>query len=1023
MGEDQREFSLEDILAEERKKREQAAEQPTEEPVQPTEEAEEVQAEPLQEQPAEAAAKENYVPYPPAPEEETADLNSFATGQIQVPGYGQGEASLQQQEAEPEETGKGKKKKKKKGGLFGRKKRKPDFDEAEDMYYGIQLKPLDEYRKGFDPVTGEFKLGAESFEALFDDSKKAIDDEVEANFQKLQQERRRRVAQAVQSAGVDEQAIADEFGIVAPMPVTAFAADPYAKQHGIGVEGETPGEEMPDIQKAMLQTSTDKTMEIKLNVLNDTVEIQRVKDLPKVGEEAVEKIQESAQAHQEQMAQQEQAVQQEEAAPAQQPEAEMPAQPQQPEAAAVSQPAPAAEPVQQAAPQQQTAPARQPQPVIRPLGEIPQVESIYKYRVRGIPTHIINVDVLQSALLSESEMLHRMQEKEERKNNPRRRVRNKKLEEEHEEAPPTPDADTGESIDDYTGPEDIKAISRELSGDMHELSLRMLITGVCTVLLAIVNMIFGSQFASTPAGELGASPTVYFILTMVFLVVSIGICYRTIGNGLRALLSFEANSDSAVAVAAAAVLIQTISSLFFSAELTDGKLHLYAVVLSAILFVNTLGKKTMIRRIHGNFRFMTSKDQKYSVRLYDDYNTALKMTKDCVSEKPVMAYQCKAGFLKRFLELSYTPDPAETASQFFAPIGLIASLVLCIVCLLVSKSVPTALSALAASACACVAVGNMLVVNNPISRICKIARRAGAMVVGYEGVEELGDVNAVLVDAEEIFPVGTVVLNGIRTFGGRAEAGEAVMAASALMREVGGPLAGVFDQVISENEDALPKVENITFEEGHGVTGWVDGREVCIGNRAFLVNHQIASPAKDEESQYSSANKQVIYIAMDHTVAALMILTYSADRRKKNELQRLEDNGISIVIRTTDVNVTPQLVARLFGLETSSVGVLSAKLGDEAGKLMGQEIPRADAKVATKGKVESMMSVISACVSERRTIRTVVLLQTVAVVLGFALVAFMACFGGMQQLSSFVLFVFELFCLAVQLAVPRFMRR
>ena len=39
-------------------------------------------------------------------------------------------------------------------------------------------------------------------------------------------------------------------------------------------------------------------------------------------------------------------------------------------------------------------------------------------------------------------------------------------------------------------------------------------------------------------------------------------------------------------------------------------------------------------------------------RTFDDYNTSLKMTKDCVAEKPLIAYQCKTGFLKRFLELS-----------------------------------------------------------------------------------------------------------------------------------------------------------------------------------------------------------------------------------------------------------------------------------------------------------------------------------------------------------------------------------
>ena len=605
---------------------------------------------------------------------------------------------------------------------------------------------------------------------------------------------------------------------------------------------------------------------------------------------------------------------------------------------------------------------------------------------------------------------------------PRKRVRNKKLEEEHVEAEPVPEVQTEESIDDYTGPEDAKSISHELRGDMRELTLRMLITGVCTVLLTIVNLIFGGKFSSTAVGDLGSAPYVYLIVTLVFLGVSIGICYRTIGNGLRALFSFNANSDSAAAVASVAVLVQTVFSLFFSSDLAEGKLHLYAVVLSAILFVNAAGKQTMLRRIHSNFRFVTSREQKYSVRTFDDYNTSLKMTKDCVAEKPLIAYQCKTGFLKRFLELSYNPDPAETASQFLAPIGLIASLVLCIACLLVTRSVPTALSALAAACCTCVAVANMLAVNLPISRLCKTARRAGAMVVGYEGVEELSNVNAVLVDAEELFPLGTVVLNGIRTFGGRTSAEEAIMAASALMKEAGGPLSGVFEQVISENEEALPEVENISYEDEHGITGRVNGRRIYIGNRALLVNHQIEAPAREEETQYSSGNKQVVYLAVDNALAAMLVLTYTADRRRKNELQRLEDSGVSVVIRTNDMNVTPQLVSRLFGVDAASVGVLGSQLSEVGRKLMSGSIPRADAKVATKGRVESLMSVVSACVHERRSMGLIVALQNAAVILGFVLVAFLSCFGGMKQLTSFVLFVFELFWLLVILLLPKLRR-
>ena len=1002
-----RDFTLEDILAEQRRAREgqEAPKEEAQAPAAPQEEPE------LQPQPQ----KE------PEPESEAEDLNAYA-----------GAVELSQ---EPEEEAPGRKqKKKKKRGLFGRKKKTPDFDESEDVYYGIQLKPIDEYSQGYDGATGEFTPPEDSYKSLFDDSKKVIDDQVEQNFQKLQKERRRRVAQAVQNAGVDEEQIADEFGVVAPMPVTAFAADPYAKQHGIEVEGVGNQQALPEIQKAMLETSTDKTMEIKLNVMNDTVELQRVKDMPAVSEESVEKILSTAG---EQRAQELEDIPQE--VEAAQPVEEAPLLEQAPPAQAEAgdmeeissgEPLPVPE-LQEVAQQaraaaagkaqepvsQDTAVVEEPTVVLnRPLGEIPQVASVFEYRSRSIPTHVIHTDVLQSALLSEEEELRQAAEGG-KKGLLRRRVRNKKLEEPAEEAAPAADQDTGESIEDYTSPEDAKSISFELRGDMRELSMRMMITGVCTALLALVNLIFGGQFAA--GGDAGQKPVVYVILSVILLGVAVGVCYRTIGNGLKALFAFNANSDSAAAVAAVAVGVQTLLSVFFPRELVDGELHLYGVLLAAILFVNSAGKLCMLRRIHSNFRFVTSREDKYSLRLYDDYNTSLKMAKDAVAEKPVIAYQCRAGFLKRFLELSYTPDPSESASQVLAPMGLIASLVLCIACLLITRSVPTALSAFAAACCACVAVANMAAVNLPISRLCKTARRAGAMVVGYEAVDRLGDVNAVLVDAEELFPRGTVVLGGIKTFGDRAGAEEAIMAASALMRETGGPLSGVFDQVISENEDALPQVEDFTYEDGGGIVGQVDGKTVYIGSRALLINHHIEVPAREEESQFTAGNKSVIYIAVGESIAALLVLTYTADRRRKNELQRLEDSGVSILVRTTDPNVTGALVSRLFGIDAASVSVLEGQTAATAQQLLEGTVARADALAATKGRVESMMSVISACVAQKRTISLVVAVQNAAVVLGFVLVAFLACFGGMSQLTSLVLFLFQAFWVLVVLLLPK----
>lgn len=1010
-------FTLEDILEEQRLEREKSrtagesapaarpeyeAEPPAQPAPQPPTDVPEYTGEPSYEEPPEA--------FSPAPPE--------------------------QEPPEPEEGEKSKKKKKKRWGLFNWRKKVPDFDENEDdMYYGIQLKPLDEYRMDGDAPP----LGEEGYQALFDDSK-AIDDQVEENFQLLQKERRRRVAEAVQSAGLDEQQVAEEFGVAAPMPVSSFAADPYARQHGLEVEG---GQAADELQQAMLQTSSE-TMEIKLNVLNSTIELQKVRDGQPVSEETVDRILASV------PPEPQPPVYQETPPPAgepdqgpvyvEAPQAGLPQPPVYQEA-----PPPAGEPGQ--APVYVEAPqADQPQPaqektvVIpvverdsrpeapkplpkapppRPVQEVPYVESIFQYRSRNLPTHIINADVLQTALLAESEALERMKEAEELKKAPRKRPAppRPKKPEEPQPAPLSPE-ERQEALEDYTGPDDARSVSNELRGEMREISMRMMICGVCTVLLALVSLVCRSRF-SIENGS-GSWPLAYVILNLVFLTVSIGISYKTVLSGLKALFTAKANADSPVAAAALAAVVQTLCAVFFQNELVAGGLHLYAAVVSALLLANAAGKLTMMRRIHSNFRFVTSREQKYAVRVFDDYNTSLKMTKDCVAEKPLIAFQSKAGFLRRFLELSYEPDPSESSSQMLAPLGLVSSLALCVACLLITRSVPAAISAFAAASCACVAAGNMLTINLPVSRMCKTARRAGGMAVGYEAVERFGDVNAVISDAGELFPTGTVVLGGIKTFGSKSVAEQAIMAASALMREVGGPLSGVFQQVISENEEGLPEVEKFTYESGGGVVGRVDGRTIYIGVRGLLINHRLEVPTREEETQYASGNRNIIYIAVDAAVVAMLVLNYTADRRKKNELQRLEDSGISVLVRSTDPNVTAGMLSRLFGVDPASVGILDAQLGDTAQRLMEDIQPRGDAAAATKGRMESMMSLVSACVELKRMSGVLVTFQTAAVILTFVLVAFLSCFGHIKQLSALLLFLVHLAWVGLLTLIPRF---
>lgn len=983
-------FTLEDILAEERRAREGAAENAA------RQEAAADEPEEAQEETAAAEAQPAAVP------EAQADAEPVPVETVETP----------YTEAERSEEKRGKKKKR---GLFGRRKnKKEEIDAAEEMYYGIQLKPIDEYTRSFD-AAGEITKSDEGFKRLFDENTAELDDEVAKDFDRLQRERRRRVAEAVENAGVDIDEVENELGIVAPVPVSAFAGDPYAKQHGIDVEAGAGDENLPEFQKAMLQDAQTRTMEIKLDPGSDTLGVQQAKVMPEVSEDSVRRILETVQEAPADAPPEPEDMEEISSVRvvSDEPEEEKPvgefddvssfSEEKQAELEAGGQPEPEEAPAAEAAPQ----PAKISTPV----------SDVTAYRKRDLPVHIINADVLQSALLSEARVYS--EDGNTSAAAGRHRLKIRFGDGNGEEAPETTAANVSsdEQLDDYTGPADAKSVSHDLRATMHELTLRMLATGVSTVVLLLASFIAEAGFSPNNTDVSGAIG--YTVVSLIFLMIAVGFCAKSLLNGLRALVEFRANSDSAAAVACTAVLIQTVCALFSSASLATGQVHLYAGIAAGILFLNSLGKLTMIRRIHSNFRFVASREQKYTVRIFDDYNTSLKLAGSSVVSQPAIAYQQKAGFLKRFLQISYEPDPAETASQMLAPVGLVASLLLCVVALVITKDASLAITALAASCCVCVAVTNMLAVNLPVSRLSHRLRRAGAMVSGYEAIKRMSAVNAVLVDSADLFPRGTVVLNGVKPF---MEEGleEAVLRAGALMQALGGPLCGVFEQVLSEHEGELPEVEKGRFEAGNGVAGTVDGSEILIGSRALLTSHGIEAPDQALESRYATGSRQVLYVAADGVLCAMFILTYNADRKKKAELAELELNGVSLLVRSSDANLTPQFIGRLFGIDASAVNVIGAETDSACDRLVTGQTGRADAYVATKGRVESMMRVVSACIDEKKNISFIVAMQNAAVVIGFVLVAFLTFIAGVSQISSFALFVYELFWIVAAVILPRF---
>lgn len=960
--------------------------------------------------------------------------------------------------------------------LFGHRPkrfREETADEAEDVYYGLPLKPIEKYQQGFDDSDKQDSAPSENdsspvypFLHNYNDAPEPeLDEEIANRFRELHDERRRKAQEAASANPKTSPTV--EFGVVHPLPKKTgidhgeeiFSVSPDAPIHTPDLSEEEKGtapapiftddspaipvestplptqENKPEMETTSQNAiSVDDTLEESQNHEQETSSAAAQEKSEVSPEKPAEKTHDKVSAvvtekPEEKTAPQHVEKDDEEEKKAGTPELKV-----------------LPLPEKKAPPKQAPVPPSQPKnafnsddgsqnPFVDETPRRPKMPQKARegpsYAPHLKPVHLMDLDVLDFALREESRYYEEQMRKKEEAEAERRKKHNLKMkkkkalqkgfalkgDEPQEEALPEQPIPE-EELDDFNAPSDAPSVSHDLRASMRELMLRVLVTGLCTGLLGLFGLmgefqgLFGWQFSKE------AAAITYMILNLIFLLLCMGICFRMILSGLQSLFRFQATSDSGLALAAAAALIQSIYACFCPDEIMSGSLHLYSVLASGALFLNSLGKLVMIRRIWINFRFVSSREAKYAVQLYDDYNTSLKLAKDCVLDSPAIAYQQKTGFLSRFLQSSYEPDPLETGSQTMAPIGLIASLALCVACLIISHSVFEALSAFTAAACICVPFTGLLGGNILLRRLAVLGKKFGAMAVGFPAVEKFSSVNAVMLDARDLFPKGTIILSGIKTFGNQ-RIDEAIIEATALMCAAGGPLVSVFDQIIKTRREILPRVDKPIYEDGRGVTGWVAGHRVLIGNRDLLVAHHIDPPSHEDEGKLTAGGKKAAYLAIGGQLVAMFILSYRADPHRSRELQRMEINGISLIVRTCDPNITGNFVASAFGLDSHSVRILPDSLGNEFVRVTEQNPERAPALLATRGRSVSMIRILCACIRTRSNLTLAAVMQSVAVILGFVLVAFLACYSGLQQLSTLSLILYEAFWVLVILFFPR----
>ena len=570
-------------------------------------------------------------------------------------------------------------------------------------------------------------------------------------------------------------------------------------------------------------------------------------------------------------------------------------------------------------------------------------------------------------------------------------------------------------IEEYSSKNDEREIRSEINNNYRKLTFRSIIVAIGLVFSITLDILVGvisETFMSMPFGWLLVA-----FLNAIILCVCVVACYVPIINGLIPLRHFKANSDTSLAVASFAGILQAFVSFFSPQSFINGYLHYYTTLVILGLLLNCIGRMLIITRVHDNFKFIMKNPELYAGKIYTDERNAKRMFMGAPLNKPLIAYRKKTKFLSNFLQLSYAPDPSENIASKIAPITSVVAIVAALFYAFIGGEVAEGASAFALFAIILTPVCQLVAVNLPIKKLCSAVVKKGSMVTSYESVKQFCDTNAIIVDANDLYPSGTVTMSGIKTFSG-SKVDDAIRGAAAVMFAVKAPMSSMFDNIIKSKRDTLPHVESVIYEDGLGLVGWVAGQRILLGNRRLLEAHGIKVPSVEYEKKYTDKSKQAVYLSLGGELVAMFIVTYKGSSYIAEELRSLEQNGVTILVRTIDSNIIQDRIAEDFGVFYRSVKILPTGLGNITKEMTDTPDEETRAYIATKGGIQSFARAISGCIRIKSNVTLSIFLQMAGIILGFVLVGVITFISGIARLNILELLIMYVFCIIVGIVAP-----
>lgn len=505
----------------------------------------------------------------------------------------------------------------------------------------------------------------------------------------------------------------------------------------------------------------------------------------------------------------------------------------------------------------------------------------------------------------------------------------------------------------------------------------------------------------------GGNGLAYGIVMFVLFLVGTVPLINDFAGGIAAVMKKKADSDTAVLLIWAAVIVQNIVLLINSDKIYTS-CNLYNTAALAIIAGVYSLKISAITRTTEGFKILIKDGCVCAVRSVDDANRTEKIGQGILEPEARIAYRANVSFVDKFINSSLTDDPSQRICTKILPLGFIAAIIVFAVVAVVKKDICSAVSSLTAVIIVTAPLAVSFSLKWLLDSFNRRTNSSGGVIPSYSAAASFADNDSVIFDASELYSVENLNVFGAKTFNDFCLY-DMMLYAAAMFINSDSPLGGVFKKVIAGKTELLPKVESLLYEDKQGLSAWIDNKKVLAGSRDLLVNHNIKVPPESLEEKYTRGldDRKIVYISVEGEISAMIVVSYDLPENTAGDISYLVKHGYTILLRSTDANINDKFTESQLHLPADTVKVINTEAAEYFKMCRNEELKTVDSCIFGKKDFSASLKIMTSSVMLKNALVITTPLAVISSVLGLAVVALLAIFAGAGAVSGYHLFLLQ----------------